>query len=213
MARVYANAVEMIGDEERAVQWLCTPNRVLEGERPLDRLDTDVGAREVEDIVGRNSLWRIQLMRFWRICRRCFAAEAATGEGARLYGGRWNSRGVRVVYASSSLALAAMETFCESRAESSAKDLVSIEGDIPDDIETARLDSKSPPSAWYRTRDESLRRFGDAWIDAEQTIAMALPSAAVRGEWNILLNPTHRDFEKVKFGEPEPFNFDPRMFR
>ena len=102
---------------------------------------------------------------------------------------------------------------CESRAESSAKDLVSIEGDIPDDIETARLDSKSPPSAWYRTRDESLRRFGDAWIDAEQTVALALPSAAVRGEWNILLNPTHRDFEKVKFGEPEPFNFDPRMFR
>jgi RES domain-containing protein len=50
-------------------------------------------------------------MRFWRICRRRYAAEAATGEGARLYGGRWNSRGVRVVYASTSLALAAIETF------------------------------------------------------------------------------------------------------
>ena len=50
-------------------------------------------------------------MRFWRITRRRFASNAATGEGARLYGGRWNSRGVRVVYASTSLALAAVETF------------------------------------------------------------------------------------------------------
>ena len=53
MARVYANAVEMIGDEGRAILWLTTPNRALGGERPLDQLDTDVGARLVEDILGR----------------------------------------------------------------------------------------------------------------------------------------------------------------
>jgi putative toxin-antitoxin system antitoxin component (TIGR02293 family) len=52
-ARVYANAVEMIGDEEKAIEWLSTPNRALGGERPLDQLDTDVGARVVEDILGR----------------------------------------------------------------------------------------------------------------------------------------------------------------
>jgi putative toxin-antitoxin system antitoxin component (TIGR02293 family) len=53
MARIYANAVEMIGDEEKAIEWLGTPNRALGGERPLDRLDTDTGARIVEDILGR----------------------------------------------------------------------------------------------------------------------------------------------------------------
>jgi putative toxin-antitoxin system antitoxin component (TIGR02293 family) len=53
MARVYANAVEMIGDEEKAIQWLGTPNRALGGERPLDQLDTDTGARVVEDVLGR----------------------------------------------------------------------------------------------------------------------------------------------------------------
>lgn len=52
-ARVYACAAEMIGDEEKAVEWLRTPNRALGGERPLDQLDTDLGAREVEDILGR----------------------------------------------------------------------------------------------------------------------------------------------------------------
>jgi putative toxin-antitoxin system antitoxin component (TIGR02293 family) len=53
LARVYAIAVEMIGEEEKAVQWLSTPNRALGGERPLDQLDTDVGTRQVEDILGR----------------------------------------------------------------------------------------------------------------------------------------------------------------
>jgi putative toxin-antitoxin system antitoxin component (TIGR02293 family) len=53
LARVYANAVEMIGDDEKAVEWLHTPNRALGGERPLDQLDTDIGAREVEDVLGR----------------------------------------------------------------------------------------------------------------------------------------------------------------
>ena len=53
MARVYANAVEMIGDQEKAIGWLSTPNRALGGEMPLDQLDTDTGARMVEDILGR----------------------------------------------------------------------------------------------------------------------------------------------------------------
>jgi putative toxin-antitoxin system antitoxin component (TIGR02293 family) len=53
LARVYANAVEMIGDESKAVEWLQTPNRALSGERPLDQLDTDIGARAVEDVLGR----------------------------------------------------------------------------------------------------------------------------------------------------------------
>ncbi len=53
MARGYADAVEMIGDREKAIEWLSTPNRALGGERPLDQLDTDMGARMVEDILGR----------------------------------------------------------------------------------------------------------------------------------------------------------------
>ncbi len=53
MARVYSSAVEMIGDRDKAIQWLGTPNRALGGDRPLDLLDTDTGARMVEDILGR----------------------------------------------------------------------------------------------------------------------------------------------------------------
>src|SRR3984893_16164325 len=103
-------------------------------------------------------------MRFWRICRRRYAAAAASGEGARLFGGRWNSRGVRVVYASTSLALAAMETFVNLEPNLRPADLVSVEGEIPDAFAIGRLDTKTLPEGWHERRDESLRRFGDDWI-------------------------------------------------
>jgi len=152
-------------------------------------------------------------MRFWRICRRRFAADAARGEGARLYGGRWNNRGVSVVYASTSLALAAMETFVNLEPNAQPTDLVSVEGEVPDDLEIGRLDPKSLPPIWHRRRDESLRHFGDQWVRAGLTVALLVPSAAVQGEWNVLLNPAHRNFGRVKFGKPVPFDFDARMFR
>src|SRR5580693_8461977 len=98
-------------------------------------------------------------MRFWRICRRRYAADAASGEGARRYGGRWNSRGVRVVYASTSLALAAVEAFVNLEPNLRPPDLASIEGNIPEAIETASIDVKLLPERWYETIDESLHRF------------------------------------------------------
>jgi RES domain-containing protein len=151
-------------------------------------------------------------MRFWRICRRRYAAEAATGEGARLYGGRWNSRGVRVVYASTSLALAAVETFVNLEPNLQPKDLVSIEGEIPAELEIGRLGPKGLPVNWHERRGESLRRFGDGWVRGAQTAALLVPSAAIPGEWNLLLNPAHIDFKKIKFGAAARFEFDTRMF-
>jgi RES domain-containing protein len=152
-------------------------------------------------------------MRFWRICRHPYAADAASGEGARLYGGRWNSRGVRVVYASTSLSLAAVETFVNLEPHLRPADLVSIEGEIPESVEIGGLDANALPEGWHKTRDESLRRFGDDWIRAERSAALLVPSAAIRGEWNMLLNPAHADFRKVRFLSPAPFEFDVRMFR
>jgi RES domain-containing protein len=152
-------------------------------------------------------------MRFWRICRRRYAAEAAAGTGARLYGGRWNSRGVSMVYASTSLALAAVETFVNLDPNLTPADLVSIEGEIPEAVAIGRLDPTYLPAGWHETRDESLRRFGDDWIRRGETAALMAPSAAIRGDWNVLLNPAHRDFGKIRFRRPEQFEFDARMFR
>ena len=53
IARVAGQAVSVFGAEDKAMAWLQRPNRALHGELPLRLLDTDVGARQVEDILGR----------------------------------------------------------------------------------------------------------------------------------------------------------------
>jgi len=152
-------------------------------------------------------------MQFWRICRRRYAAEAASGEGACLYSGRWNSRGERVVYASTSRSLAAVETFVNLEPNLRPADLVAIEGVIPDAVQTVTLDVNALPPRWHETRDESLHRFGDEWIRDGRSATLLVPSAAIRGEWNVLLNPAHAEFSRIQFRDPEPFEFDSRMFR
>jgi len=151
-------------------------------------------------------------MLLWRICRRRFAASAWTGEGARLYGGRWNSPGGSVVYTSTSLALAAIETFVHLEPNLRPDDLVFIAAEFPDNLPVSRLNLTRLPAGWGRRRDESLRKFGDGWLRAAETVALYVPSAAIRGEWNVLLNPAHPDFLKITSQRPRPFEFDLRMF-
>jgi RES domain-containing protein len=152
-------------------------------------------------------------MKLWRICRAVHAASAFSGDGARIYGGRWNSQGVRIVYASSSLSLAAVETFVNLEPNLRPDDLVSIEGQIPDGLATERVDLNSLPRKWYALREDSLRSIGDLWIRGGKTVTLQVPSAAIRGEWNVLLNPEHSDFRKLRIEKPKAFEFDLRMFR
>ena len=118
-----------------------------------------------------------------------------------------------MVYASTSLSLAAVETFVNLEPNLRPADLVSIEGVIPHAIQTITLDVNTLPPRWYETRDESLHLFGDEWIRTGRSATLLVPSAAIRGEWNVLLNPAHSDFSKIEFRAPEPFEFDARMFR
>jgi RES domain-containing protein len=111
------------------------------------------------------------------------------------------------------LALAAVETFVNLEPNLQPTDPVSIEGKIPEALEVARIDISDLPAGWDETRDESLHRFGDNWIQDGRTVALLVPSAAIRGEWNLLLNPAHSDFPKVLFQRAKPFEFDVRMFR
>lgn len=152
-------------------------------------------------------------MRLWRICRQVHAADAFSGEGARVYGGRWNSPGVRAVYTSTSLALAAVETFVNLEPNLRPNDLVSTECVLPDEIETERIALDSLPRTWNKAKDDFLRAFGDRWIRAGKSVALYVPSAAIRGEWNLLINPAHSDFLRIKISAPNPFEFGLRMFR
>ncbi|MBL8217257.1 MAG: RES family NAD+ phosphorylase [Bryobacterales bacterium] len=118
-----------------------------------------------------------------------------------------------MVYASTSLALAAVETFVNLEPKLRPADLVALSGTIPSSIPVERLDCAALPARWFASRDESLRAFGDQWIQRGSSSALLVPSAAIRGDWNILLNPEHPDFSSIQLRKPEPFRFDLRLFR
>ena len=53
LARIGAQAAATLGSEEKAVQWLRRPNRALGNRAPLDLIDSDIGTRQVEEVLGR----------------------------------------------------------------------------------------------------------------------------------------------------------------
>lgn len=152
-------------------------------------------------------------MQVSRICKTQFAAAAFSGEGARLYQGRWNPAGVRMVYTSTSLALAAMEFFVHLDPSASPEDLVSVSATLPlHRIKMERLTMSELPKDWKRTDHPALQAIGAKWIASARSVALEVPSAAVEGEWNVLLNPAHPRFKRIVVAVPRPFHFDGRMF-
>ncbi len=91
------------------------PVRGLNNARPIDYARTDYGAREVRNLIGRLEHGVFLLIESWRIDRKLYRATAFTGEGARLYGGRWNSQGVSVVYTAEHRSLAMLEILVHLR--------------------------------------------------------------------------------------------------
>jgi RES domain-containing protein len=156
-------------------------------------------------------------MRIWRICRAVYSAEAFSGEGARRFGGRWNSRGVPMVYCSSSLALAAIELFVHLEPSQVPDDLVYVSAELPEREPGATFDPASLPADWWTedalTGAGSTRALGDEWIRSVRSLAAMVPSVPIRPEWNVLVNPTHSRMAELKTDAAQPFVFDARMFQ
>ncbi len=153
-------------------------------------------------------------MQVWRICKAQFAAVSFTGEGARLYAGRWNPAGIRMVYTSTSLALASIEFFVHLDPNVAPNDLVSTAATFsaaPKSIQ--RIQLSDLPANWRTTDNKALQRIGADWIASQSSLALEVPSVAVPGEWNVLINPTHPDLSSVTLQPPQPFHFDDRMFK
>lgn len=147
----------------------------------------------------------------WRIVKHRHADSAFDGEGARLYGGRWNTPGTRMVYTSGSISLAVLEVLVHL-------DRINV---LPsyslcsarfDDAVVEHLDRSKLPDGWraYPALPE-LQEVGDSWIKGGVGAVLEVPSAVVERESNYLINPAHPDFATINIGEPEPFEFDERF--
>ncbi len=144
----------------------------------------------------------------YRILKRRFVGVAFSGEGARRYGGRWNSPGVAVVYTSSSISLAILEwraRLTQWPAPSSV--LIRIEFDACLVWSPAKL-----PGNWKRWPCTKITAaVGDDWVRSGRSAVLKLPSAIVPTEFNYVLNPAHPDFGKIKLGRPQFFKADLRL--
>ncbi len=154
------------------------------------------------------------MLRVWRLCRRRYAARACDGEGARLDGGRWNTPGIAVVYASVTVSLAAPELLVHLDAEEAPADQVAIPVDVPAELAVREIAAGDLPRNWRTTPAPLvLQQLGNNWARALETPLLSVPSAVVPRERNYILNPRHPDASRLMIGTPEPFSFDPRLWK
>ena len=150
------------------------------------------------------------MTRAWRIVREDHRSAAFDGEGAWLFGGRWNSRGTRMVYTSITLSLAALETLVHLNPPVAFKYVA-----IPIEFDEALVETVAAmdlPADWNEEPPPpSTAEIGDRWVRESRSAVLKLPSVIISAELNYLLNPGHSDFKRIRIGKPMPFSFDPRL--
>ena len=147
----------------------------------------------------------------WRIAKQKHSSTAFTGEGARLFGGRWNNPGTSIVYTAESQSLAVLEMLVHLDSLELLRKYVLFELGIDDSV-IEHLDHSRLPKNWrVDPSPASVRAIGDNWIGADTSAVLRVPSALVPSENNFLLNPRHKDCPKLSIGKPMPFRFDRRL--
>jgi RES domain-containing protein len=147
----------------------------------------------------------------WRVVTQRYADTAFSGEGARLYGGRWNPKGLAMIYTAETQSLALLEMLVQD-APLHAR-YVMIPARVPEQI-VAHIDQTTLPSDWRELSARTeLQRIGATWIHAATSAVLAVPSAVVPAEFNYLLNPTHPDYALLEIGTRTEWLTDQRLMR
>lgn len=150
-------------------------------------------------------------MEVYRISK-CAYINDLNGIGARLYGGRWNSKGHSVVYTAGSRALAALEVLVHVPLRNIVQDFCIAAIRIPDDMAFKTLQRKELPSGWQSLAPfPQLQIVGDTWLDEGQYPVLKIPSVVIPEEFNYLINPLHPDAKHVSIIHQQPFFFDQRL--
>jgi RES domain-containing protein len=146
----------------------------------------------------------------WRIVQQRFSSDAFTGEGARLYGGRWNTPGHAVVYAAGSRSLAVLEILAHLDGPQLLSSYVLFEATFPESLATDLAPKTLPPDWREDPAPRSTQSVGDEWLRKATSPVLRVPSVLIPEEQNYLLNPGHPDFQQVHISGPQKFTFDPR---
>lgn len=134
-----------------------------------------------------------------------------SGEGARLQGGRWNSKGFPIVYTSPTISLSLLEVVIHSTSYEEIQTNTLMKLNIPDSF-AALLTPLSLKPDWRDDPDYS-RYIGNSFLKSKKLLLLQVPSVIIPEEYNVLINPLHPDSRKIKILSASPFQFDYRLFK
>lgn len=140
-------------------------------------------------------------------------AKDLSGKGAEKFGGRWNSKGVAILYSSDSRALCTAEIAVHTPLGILPTDYELTTIQIPENTIIPELEISELPKNWKAIpHSHATQEIGDRFIDDDHFLAIKVPSAVVQGEFNYLINPSHADFKSITILKTEAFTFDERLF-
>ena len=147
----------------------------------------------------------------WRIVLASEVTHAFSGEGPRRYGGRWNSPGTAVVYASEHQSTAALEVIAHNLPLSADIEYKAFRLEWPDGFTEVLPQGRLPANWRISPPAVETMEIGDRWAKAKRTAVLAVPSAISPDDQNFLLNPDHADFKRIRIASPIDYEFDPRL--
>ena len=137
-----------------------------------------------------------------------------SGRGAEKSGGRWNSRGVGMLYTSDSRALCTAEIAVHTPLGNTPADYYLSTIELPDESGILEFAVSDLPTDWKSfPHSNSTQKVGDKFISEGQFLLFKVPSVVVPGDFNYLINPQHKDFSKVQLKNIESFEFDKRCLK
>lgn len=152
-------------------------------------------------------------MKVFRLSREKYAKDLS-GKGAAVFGNRWNSKGIEMLYTAESRALAMAEVLVHLSLTNLPDDYMMIEIEISDSLEIELLNVNRLGENWNSNPlDPRIQTLGDEFIRARKKCVLKVPSAVVKGDFNYLINPNHSEISKIKIKSVTKFPFDKRVFK
>lgn len=152
-------------------------------------------------------------MEAYRLSRQQFAT-VLSGKGAALKGARWNSIGVELIYTATNRSLAMAEVAVHLSIATLPSGYVIMQLHIPDDVSLQRINTSVLPVNWNTfPHPVETQAIGDAFVYNNEYCVLQIPSAVTQGDYNLLINPNHADFKRIKIISTEKFIFDQRIFK
>ena len=152
-------------------------------------------------------------MEVYRLSRKKFAT-VLSGKGAAIKGARWNSVGVELIYTAANRSLAMAEVAVHFTLATLPADYIMMTIFIPDNTSLQKVNAKDLPADWnVFPHPVTTQAIGDQFIAAGKYCVLQIPSAVTQGDFNLLINPNHPDFKKIRIISTEKFPFDKRIFK